>query len=213
MSEAIIQPIPLPLAVHFAPKTLTQLGINANILEMHASYQPASTPKTGLSALLGKLPLGDSKPVAMDIDIGCGLYDHHGTLIDAIWYGRTRNSADSVRHTGDDFHGLTQTAESLSELLSIRLLQIDNTVARLAMFIHSHHKQPLSMATAGKTVLRDNEDNDIHHIDFKNLDIDCTAMCAWQMIRTTDDWRIEAPMQPLKADNIDQLMMMWQDCL
>lgn len=209
MSQPIDQPI--DLQVHFAPQTLTHLGIYANILQVHCSHQPTSIPKTGIQALLGKLPLGNSNPVEMDVNIGCGMYNASGKLIDQVWYGKTRDDIDSVRHEGDSFHGLTQTASVIDELLTIRLLKLSPNVSKLIFFVHSQHNQPLAKAINGKVQLQDNEGNNIHHLKLGSLDPETTALCLWQMVRMPDDWRIEAIMQPLPHQDMGDLIKTWQN--
>lgn len=197
------------LQAHFSPKTLTQLGINTNVLQVHCTHEPTSLPKTGIEALLGKLPLGNNNPIEMDINIGCGLYNAAGDLIDMVWYGKTRDDIDSIRHEGDSFHGLTQTASIINELLSIRLLKLSPNVSKLVFFVHSQHNQPLAKAIDGKVTLQDNESNVIHHLDFNSLDDTTSAVCLWQILRMPDDWRIESIMQSMPHAQMDNLIKAW----
>lgn len=200
-----------PLATHFEPKTLTELGINASQLLFKVSHQHTELPKTGIDYLLGKLPLGSTDPVAMDIDIGCGVYDVHGALMACVWYGQLRTPDGAVRHYGDSFKQVSpfHRPTIIKERVAVRLGELNDEVHKLVFFVNSHHRQPLAKATHGIIKLSDNEGHSLHELPLTTLSDGCTALAAWQMLRVTDDWCISALMQPVTGDDVRTLAQAW----
>ncbi len=204
-------PVHRQLISHFDPKTLTELNIQGSQLIVKAYHEPTTLPKTGLAYWLGRLPL-NSSTCAMDIDIGCGLYDDHGTLLEMVWYARMRSKDELVRHGGDSFREMSKyyRPDSIKERLSVRFGELDKRVHKLAFFVHSFYHQPLALAKSGKIGLYDNEGVLIHHIPLTALAADCTALCAWQMRRLDSDWQIAAPMLAMTGNTIEELAKQWQ---
>lgn len=201
----------LPLAVHFEPRLLSELGVLPLGLLMTTSHQPTLLAKSGLKGLLAKLPFGDDTPVPIDIDVSCGLYNDKGELLEAVWYGNLRSQGESVRHHGDTFIGMNKAYRPslVEENLSIRLHELPKEVHRLALFVHSKGGEPLAKAVAGMVYLKDGEGRVIHERSFASLDKAATGICAWQMVRSEGDWRVSAPMSVLKAANAGEMPKKW----
>lgn len=202
-----------PLAVHFESRMLSELPLTGNELVVTSSHQPTELPKTGIDKWLAKLPkIGDDRPVAMDIDLACGLYNDKGQLLEVVWYGNVRSLYESVRHHGDTFIGMNKAYRPslVEESLSIRLWQLDPEVARVAIFVHSYHRQDLNLAIFGKIHLTDNEGTNIHEMPFAGFDEGVTGVCAWQLVKMRDkDWRISAPMSYVKAKHAAEMAKKW----
>lgn len=201
-----------PLAVHFDPKPLRQIGFSGSQLLATTSHQPTELNKTGMAALLAKLPFGSDEPVPMDVDVACGLYDEKGALLDLVWYGNLRNDNQSVRHGGDTFIGMNAAYRPslVEETLFLRFHELPKEVHRIGIFVHSHTKSDLNLAVAGKVSLSDNEGYLIHEIPFAALDEGITGMCAWQLLRTfDDDFRLSALLEPIKGDSCEALAKKW----
>ena len=198
-----------PLITHFATRTLTELGIGSNTLEVISRYTPTTRPKAGLAGLIGKLPKMQAD-VAMDIDIGVGLYDAQGQVIQNVWYGNTRAHGDAVRHQGDSYHGLSVIYDTNQESISIRLSELDAKVNRVVIFVHSYHQQPLSAVHKGSVSLTDHEGTTLHEVDYQSLKNDTISLALWQLTRLPDDWRIDAPLTPIKAKTVLEAMNAWQ---
>lgn len=210
MSEEIIyRP---PLAIHFESRMLSELDIVGSQLVFSASHQPTELPKSGLQALLAKTPLADDAPVAMDIDVSCGLYDDKGKLLEVVWYGNVRNFYQSVRHHGDTFVGMNKAyrPSMIEETISIRIWELEQDIHRVALFVHSHHKQPLNKAVDGHIFLNDSDGKLIHEMPFASFTDDVYAVCAWQLVKMRDgDWRLSAPMSVIKAKNSGEIAKNW----
>lgn len=201
-----------PLAAHFDPKPLRQIGFLGSQLLATTSHQPTELEKTGVAALLAKLPFSSDEPVPMDIDVACGLYDEKGTLLELVWYGNLRSSDQSVRHGGDTFIGMNAAYRPslVEEHLFVRFYELPKEVHRLGIFVHSHSKADLNLAVAGKVSLTDNEGQLIHEIPFAALDDGITGICAWQLLRTfDDDFRLSALLEPIKGDSCEALAKKW----
>ncbi len=202
-----------PLIAHFESRSLLELGIDTHQLIVSSHHQPTFLPKTGMQAMLAKLPWGKDEPVAMDIDISCGLYDSDGNLIEVVWYGNIRSNEEAVRHKGDTFIGMNKdyNPSVVKEVLGVRLLKLPAIVHRLVFFVHSYHQQPLKLATFGRLELSDSEFHLIHELSFESLDEDVYGLAVWQLVRTLDDWQVSAPMIALKAKNAGEIAKIYTD--
>lgn len=201
----------MPLAAHFETRTFAQLGINPNRLTIVSSHQPTWLPPSGMARLMSKMPWASDEPVAMDIDVSCGLYNQQGELLDVIWYGNLRNVGESVRHHGDTFIGMNKAYRPnlVEERLTVRLQELSSAVYRLALFVHSKNDQALALAVDGMVFLQDSEDNVIHQHAFASFEQSVKGFCAWQLVRIEDDWRISAPMSAINAKNSGEIAKKW----
>lgn len=204
-----------PLTIHFETRTFAELGMAPTKLIVTTSHQPTALPKSGLAGLIAKTPWGNSQPVAMDIDVSCGLYNQKGELIEVVWYGNLRNQGESVRHHGDTFIGMNKAYRPslVQESLTIRLHELPQAVYRLALFVHSKKNQALSKAVDGVVYLKDGEDNLLHERAFASFDESVKGFCAWQLVRVDDDWRISAPMAAISAKNSGDIAKKWHDAV
>lgn len=209
MSEEIVyQP---PLAIHFETRTLSEIGVATPYVVLKASHQPTIVPKTGLDSLLAKTPFGGDEPDEMDIDVSCGLYDEAGKLMEVVWYGNTRNIDETIRHHGDTFVGMNKAYRPsvIEERLTIRLNELEQTVHRVALFIYSNNKLSLNHAVSGSGYLLDSEGIIIHEIPFASLEEGVYALCAWQLVRVSNDWRVSAPVAFVKAKDSGEIAEKW----
>lgn len=209
MSEEIVyQP---PLAIHFETRTLGEIGVSTPYVVLKISHQPTVVPKSGFDALLAKTPFGSDEPIEMDIDVSCGLYDEAGKLMEVVWYGNTRNIDETIRHHGDTFIGMNKAyrPSMIEESLTIRLNELEQTVHRVALFIHSNDKVSLNQAVSGTGYLLDSEGVIIHEIPFASLENNVYAICAWQLVRVSHDWRVSAPVAFVKAKDSGEIAEKW----
>lgn len=201
-----------PLIPHFEPFLLSSQDTDGISLDFLVLYEPKSFAKTGIQALLAKTPLGDDKPVAMDLDVSCGLYDELGRLIDVVWFGNKRAIFDLVRHHGDTFIGMnkTYTPERVKEHLSIGFYRHQDfaKVYRVAWFVHSYHQHALNQTT-GDVVLASGE-TPLYQMPLAGFDDGVFAVCAWQMVRYDDDWQVSAPMKAISVKNAGEMAQKWQ---
>lgn len=189
-----------PLVTHFETQTLTQLSLNPNLFCFHLSYQPTDVAKTGLGAFIAKLPVvGDDSPISMDIDIGCGLYNHKDELMETVWYGNVRNGNESIRLAFDDFGDSIHRPSLLTERLTIAINALDSTVYKLVIFINCVQKIALKEATFGSINFECDHDT-LHTLQFASLEDNVSAIAAWQLGRIGDDWQIKALFEPVKSD-------------
>lgn len=202
-----------PLIPHFEPFLLSSQDTDGTRLDFLVSYEAKSFAKTGIQALLAKTPLGDDKPVAMDLDVGCGLYDELGRLIDTVWFGNKRAINDLVRHHGDTFVGMNKTyrPDRAEETLSVRFYRHQDfaKVCRVAWFVHSYHRHALNQ-TVGDVVLVAGE-TPLCQMPLAGVDDGVFALCAWQMVRCDDDWQVLAPMKAITAKNAGEMAQQWQN--
>lgn len=202
-----------PLITHFESCILSELDIESSQLVFAVEYEPKHFAKSGIKALLAKTPLLDDKPVVMDIDVSCGLYDELGRLIDRVWFGNKRALGDLVRHHGDTFFAMNKKyrPDIIAESLSLRPWGHEfDKVHRVAFFVHSYHRNPLNQTT-GELSFKDQNDTPIHQIPLAGLDDNVSAMCVWEMVRHHDDWRVSAPMQSLIAKDPSKMATLWQE--
>lgn len=201
-----------PLAIHFESKTLRQLGVSDAKILITSSHQPTFLPKTGLAKMWAKTPWGVDTPVAMDVDLSCGLYDAQGAFIEAVWYGNLRNQNQSVRHHGDTFIGMNKAYRPslVDENLSARLVDAPKDAHFLAFFAHSANRQPLAKAVDGMLYLKDGEGKTLHERAFANFEGGVTGFCAWQFAREDDDWRAFAVMRPVSGKDSGDLAKKWR---
>lgn len=200
-----------PLITHFEPRTLSELGIDGNQLEFSVSYQPKSFAKTGIQALLAKTPFGDNQPIAMDIDVSCGLYDELGRLIDVVWFGNKRALSDKIRHHGDTFFAMNKNYRPamVDEYLSVRTKgrELDK-VYRMAFFVHSYYGHALNQ-TMGEVSLSGSKSEFIHQVPLIGFDDGGYAFCVWELTRCDDDWQVSAPMRSLTAKDAGEMAKKW----
>lgn len=202
------------LVAHFEPRLLSELGVAIHKLTFWVRYEPTYLQKTGLDALLAKTPFGDDEPVAMDVDISCGLYDEMGRLIEHIWYGNVRDETDLVRHHGDTFIGMNKAYRPnvIEESLSVRLASLPDEVHQVTFFVHSHHRQDLNLAILGECVLSDGDGAIVHNLPFSSLDEGVYGVCAWQLVKTKDeDWQMTCTRSTMNTKDIGSIASKFQD--
>lgn len=199
------------LITHFESRPLKTLGITTLSLQFTISHQPIEMPKIGLAGLLAKLPFMSDEPVALDIDISCGLYDELGKLIEVVWYGNLRSQDKAVRHHGDTFIGMNKAYRPnvVEENLTIKLHELSKAVHSVAFFVHSKTQHALE-SLDGLMSLKDNENKLIHDRSFVSFDETVIGLCAWQLLRLDDDWQLFAPMTPLTGKHSGDLAYKWQ---
>lgn len=201
------------LITHFEPRALSELGVASQKLNFWLRHEPTFLPKTGRQALLAKTPLGDDKPIAMNIDLVCGLYDKAGGLIESVWYGNLRSSTNLVRHHGDRFVGMNKAYRPriVQERLSVRLSELPDGVHEVVFFIHSHHRQALKSAIMGECGLSDDAESPIHQLAFASLDDKTIGLAVWRLTRLKHDWRMQFVMQAINAKHAGEIAKDWQD--
>lgn len=191
------------LQTYFKAQTLTELGLDGVSLSVCLHYQDTRLPKQGLAAILGKLPLPmtNSRPVAMDIDLGCVLFDQSYQPLDLIWYARLRNDNESIRHSGDALIGSRNFEESLIHQEQIRLRpdEIEKQVYHIAFVVSSYRNQDLNLANKGSLQFLDNENHSAHSLELASLPKNCQTLLAWVLSRYDQDWQLQAPMLPLNT--------------
>ncbi len=188
-----------PLQTQFNAQTLTELMLVGTSLLATVRYHETSLPKRGMDALLGKLPLIGSAPIAMDLDLSCLLFDKQFGLVDMVWYGKLRTDDEAIRHGGDALSGAKSFEDSLinQEEIRIRPDEIDERIAHMVFVLTSHHNQPIRLAKKGVASLMDNEQNIAHSVLLDTLPKSCQAVLTWHLAKDGADWRIDAPLLPL----------------
>lgn len=207
-----------PLIEFFEDQKLNHLGLTGSSLHACVDYDETLVPKRGLDALLGKLPLGSSAPLSMDIDLYCLVFDRQHQLLEQIWYGNLRNDSASIRHKGDALIGAQCFEDSLisQEEIWIRPNELDEQCHQLVFVMASYHNQPLRLANKGIATFRDNEYNIAHRIELSQLDKKTCAIIAWQLTRDGGDFRLSAPLAALdgyQSKNSDNLATAVKDWL
>lgn len=102
--------INVPLKKKLPPKTFSELGIIGVNLFVSIAYSDTQFEKTGIQALLGKLPVlknltpFKSPMCSMDIDLSCVALDRQGKALDVIWYGNLRNDTQSIRYSSNELY-------------------------------------------------------------------------------------------------------------
>lgn len=199
----------IPLKQYFIPKTLTQLGlIGVNLLAC-VSYADTKLEKTGMQALLGKLPILKTltpfkSPLCdLDIDLSCAVLDKHGKVLEVLWFGNLRNHNQSIRHSGDALRGSHSFEESLvyQEEISIKLSELDESVQHLVFFVSSYQGCDLNLAQKGVIKLMDNEGNTAHKLCVDELDKDTNAIIAWHIQKQGDDFLLTVPIKKVAIGN------------
>lgn len=193
-----------PLISHFETQTFGQMGIAPTTLSVQLSYQPTDLKKTGLKALLTKTPFGGDEMVAMDIDIGCALYNAKDELIELVWYGNVRNRAQSVRLSGDSFGDIIYRPSLLSEHIDVHLPDVSDEAHKIVFFVNSYHKQPLKHAVFGQLSLVA-DGNELHKLEFASLEPDTAALVCWQLTRISNDWQVSALLEPTKSQLLSDI--------
>ena len=205
----------IPLQQHFAPQTLTELGVGGVNLIASVSYMSTSFEKVGMSAFLGrigrKLPVIKSLTpiketmVQMDLDLSCVVLDDKKKAIDIIWYGQLRSGDDSIIHLGDALMGAVDFEQSLhhQEEIYVYLSDLPKQACELLFFVSSFHHHKLQLAKKGIFRLNDNENTTIHKYSVANLDKEASAVLAWHIIKQGDDFLIKAPLLSVVIKNND----------
>lgn len=190
------------------------------VLTMTSAHQPTFVAKTGKAKLLAKLPLGDDSPVALDIDIGCGLYDGQGVCLDVAWYGKLRACDDAVRLHGDTFVGMQKDylPTWVEESLSVRLAMLPQQVQTVALFLRTQGDYALRQAQAGKVILKDDH-HSLSEIAYSEF-ADSQSACVWQIKRkhlanqdsVQEVWQVVRPRQVavLGAKTLGEMMKLWK---
>ncbi|WP_066800145.1 TerD family protein [Moraxella oblonga] len=195
-----------PLEKFLVPTTLHQLDITGNSLLIKLSYGNTQLNKTGINALLGKMPIlkkltpFKAKQQSMDIDLSCVALDNTGKALSVIWYGNLRNTNHSIRHTGDTLRGAVNFEESLhpQETITVRLHELPDEVHHLVFFVNSEHD--LSLAHKGMVILTDDEKHHAQKIDFHHLNADTKAIIAWHIHRQDDDFAVYTPAKSIQLN-------------
>lgn len=192
------------LSSHPNDKTLNALGLMGTSLLACVRYHKTELPKRGLAALLSRLPKMSRKPVAMDLDLACLIYDHSHQLIDHVWYGKLRNSNESIRHAGDALTGARDFEESLinQEEIRIRPDELPDDISRLVFVLTSYHDQPIRLAQKGIATLMDNEGNIAHSFDTTTAERTTQAILLWQLDKNGTDFVLSCPLKSLPAQSI-----------
>lgn len=193
-----------PLISHFETQTFGQMALAPVSLSVQLSYQPTELKKTGLQALLAKTPLGGGDTLAMDIDVGCALYNNKDELIELVWYGNVRNKSQAIRLSGDSFGDMIYRQSLLKEHIDVHLPDVANEVHKMVFFVNSYHKQPLRHAVFGQLSLVADGD-ELHKIQFASLEPDTTALACWQMTRISNDWQVSALLEAVKSDLLSSI--------
>lgn len=199
----------------FEPKTLNELGIMGKILTPAIRYECTKLPRQGLDRYLSHLPMFSKKPINMDIDVGCALFNHQGMLIDSSYYGRIRTEDGSVRHGGDGLMGACDFEDKFinQEEINIHLDKLSDDIHHIIIVIANHHKQPLSLANKGVGILRDNEGVLVHEFELPSLDKSTHAIIAWHLQRKDGDWQIQVPLKSINHDDISILLQQAHESL
>lgn len=191
---------PLP-AGDLQPQTLTTLGLVGTSFSATVRYENTQINKKGLTKILGrllkKLPLFDDKPITLDIDLACLALDKQHQLLETIWYGKLRNTNQSIRHYGDALFGARNFDESLAtqEEIHIRPDELDTQIQHL-IFIASANRS-LKYAQKGSFSFIDNEEHTASQIDTDKLPKGCRSMLLWHLNKKGTDWQLHAPTLPL----------------
>lgn len=197
------------------PMSLTALGINGKSLIASIEYQDTRFVKTGVQALLHKLPIIKtlqpfrSPDVAMDIDLSCVILDRLGKAQDIIWYGNLRDDRHAIRHCGDVLHG-AKTAQDIAaqqEEIRLKLTSLDENITHFIFIISSHHKHPLHKAIKAIGKLSDNENTIAHKFSFDVLDKQATAIIAWHIKRQNDDFVLTSPLHSFTLNTTDSTQL------
>lgn len=191
------------LKQHYEPISLSD-GTLGDTLWIGLSYHFTSLEKTGLAAMLAKLPLVSDAPIAMDIDLSCIVLDKSMQVVEKIWYGNLRNANESIRHQGDALVGAKSFEESLiaQEQMQLRLNELPNTAKHLLVVLNSYHNQPLRAADKGMIHLGDKDNPKVHSISFSQIEPDCKTLIAWQLSYEDNGWQLHTPMQALKLGKL-----------
>ena len=201
--------INVPLKKKLPPKTFSELGIIGVNLFVSIAYSDTQFEKTGIQALLGKLPVlknltpFKSPMCSMDIDLSCVALDRQGKALDVIWYGNLRNDTQSIRHSGDGLCGASNFEESLTcqEEIAIRLTQLDDDIHHLVFFVSSYHNNALAFAQKGLVKMADNEGNIAHKFYLDSLDKTTSAIIAWHIQRQGDDFVLAMPLKKIMLNS------------
>lgn len=203
----------MALPQHFAPQTLTQLGVVGVSLIASVCYMSTSFKKTGMNAFLGsvgrKLPVikgftpVKQTMVEMDLDLSCVVLDNNKKAVQTIWYGQLRNDDDSIIHVGDALMGAVDFEQSLhhQEEIHVRLPKLPSCACELLFFVSSFHEHKLCLAKKGIFRLNDNENTTIHKYSVAHLPKEATAVLAWHLIKQGDDFLVKAPLLPVVIKN------------
>lgn len=175
--------------------TLSALGLS-HTLYFSMDYTFTKVPLTGWLNKFKK------KTRPMDVDIACLLFDKNGDIVEKVWFKQLRDTAEAIRHKGDDIHGRrpgkTPHLDGLQDLeqIELRLDKVANEIAQIALIVNSYTGDPLAKLVDGEVLLKDDEANQALHINLLQLDKNCHTLLVANLKRvpaaTTDavnsDW-------------------------
>lgn len=193
------------LLSHFETQTFGQMSLSPAIVSIELSYQPTALKKTGLQALLAKVPIGEKEDMLdMDIDIACALYNDKDELVELVWYGNVRTQSQSVRLSSDSFGDIIYRPSMLHERIDVHLASLSNDVHKIVFFVNSYHKQSLHHAVFGQLkMMADHQP--LHKIELTSLEPATKALACWRMVRIGDDWQVSALLESVKSDLLSDI--------
>lgn len=192
-------------------KKLQSRGVKSALLYALRFVQAPSN-KGSLLSLIN--PKSNSKPVCMDLDLACILYDNVGTAVDVIWFKNLRDKANAIHHHSDELVGMKELTRATFanedskniERIELRLNQVASEVQSIALVVSCFQGDALNSVQAGEVYLRDDDEQTLIYLDLTSLSSECDCLWLAQLERGQAGWRLLEKRQPIKAKHKKQLV-------
>lgn len=194
-----------------ANKKLQSRGVKSALLYALRFVQTPSNKSSLLSLIK---PKSNSKPVYMDLDLACILYDKALIPVDVIWFKNLRDKADAIHHHSDELIGMKELTRSPFvnedskniERIDFRLNQVASEVQSIALVVSCFQGDALNSVQSGEVYLRDDDEQTLIYLDLTSLSSECDCLWLAQLERGQAGWRLLEKQQPVKAKHKKQVV-------
>ncbi|MDR2442224.1 MAG: TerD family protein [Deltaproteobacteria bacterium] len=144
-----------------------------------------------------------SKPVEIDLDASCILFDEKKTPVDFVWFNQLRSRDGSITHTGDN---LTGEGEGDDEQIIVDLAKVPGHVKYLVFTVNSFRGQTFNQVQNAYCRLVDERNQKELARYTLSGGGDHTAMIMAKVYRHQNEWKMHALGDPAQGRVVEQLI-------
>lgn len=133
--------------------------------------------------------LGGAKPVDVDLDASCILFDEQNNSVDAVWFRQLRSKDGSIQHTGDNRTG---AGDGDDEQIIVNLAQVPANIKSLVFTVNSFTGQNFSqIANATVRLVNAANNSEVARFNLSGLG-NYNAQIMAKVYRHGGEWKLHA---------------------